>query len=141
MKVVTEHSLPLRPSGLTGSIPGMNSYYSQFRSTDVGEESVREDGGNGLDTVAEELALDQPSFKYVVTDTFPFFAKVFFDKKENTSTVDPVRKNTRNLQEQEITVTETSLDMEVEEKEADGTEASTIVEDLIGVQSENRMLD
>ena len=139
MKVVTEHSLPLRPSGLTGSIPGMNSYYSQFRSTDVGEESVREDEGNGLDTVAEELALDQPSFKYVVTDTFPFFAKVFFDKEENISTVDPVRKNTRNLQEQEIT--EPSLDKEVEEKEVDGTKATTIVEDLIGVQSENRRLD
>ena len=136
-----EYSLPLRPSGLTGSIPGMNSYYSQFRSTDVGEESVREDGGNGLDTVAGEPAMDQPSFKYVVTDTFPFFAKVFVDKKENVSTVDPVRKNTRNLQEQEITATEPILDKEVEEKEADVTEATTTVEDLIGVQSENRMLD
>ena len=102
---------------------------------------MREDGGNVLDTVAEELAMDQPSFKYVVTDTFPFFAKVFFDKKENISTVDPIRKNTRNLQEQEITATEPSLDKEVEEEESDGTEATTIVEDLIGVQSENRMLD
>ena len=102
---------------------------------------MREDGGNVLDTVAEELAMDQPSFKYVVTDTFPFFAKVFFDKKENISTVDPIRKNTRNLQEQEITATEPSLDKEVEEEESDGTEATTIVEDLIGVQSENRLLD
>ena len=73
-----------RPSALTGSVPGQPSYYGQFRSEDNEPYFPVRNETEPSGASSNEQETQKSSYKFVITNTFPFFAKVSLSNELDT---------------------------------------------------------
>ena len=73
-----------RPSALTGSVPGQPSYYGQFRSEDNEPYFPVRNETEPSGASSNQQETQKSSYKFVITNTFPFFAKVSLSNELDT---------------------------------------------------------
>ena len=102
-----------RPSALTGSVPGQPGYYGQFRSED---EPYFPDGADDETEQGDLPKEQQSSYKFVITNTFPFFEKVSVANELDSkpSSFRRIEYSDSEADIESITVTDDLQDVKVE---------------------------